>query len=66
MRKLRSTEVLADDEWAVNHQIVVPKICRSEILSLAHETPVSSQLVVNKTYHKILNHFSWPGLKTDV
>ena len=41
MRKWRSPEVPADDEWAVNHQIVVPKIYRSEILSLAHETPMS-------------------------
>ena len=37
MRKWRSPEVPADDEWAVNHQIVVPKICRSEILSLAQK-----------------------------
>ena len=57
MRKWRSPEVPADDEWAVNHQIVVPKIYRSEILSLAHETPMSGHLGVNKTYHKILNHF---------
>ena len=57
MRKRRSPEVSADDEWAVNHQIVVPKIYRSEILSLAHETPMSGHLGVNKTYHKILNHF---------
>ena len=66
MRKWRSPEVSADDEWAVNHQIVVPKIYRSEILSLAHETPMSGHLGVNKTYHKILNHFYWPGLKTEV
>ena len=66
MRKWRSLEVSADIEWAVNHQIVVPKIYRSEILSLAHETPMSGHLGVNKTYHKILNHFYWPGLKTDV
>ena len=66
MRKWRSPEVSADNEWAVNHQIVVPKIYRSEILSLAHETPMSGHLGVNKTYHKILNHFYWPGLKTDV
>ena len=66
MRKWRSPEVSADDEWAVNHQIVVPKIYRSEILSLAHETPMSGHLGVNKTYHKILNHFYWPGLKADV
>ena len=66
MRKWRSLEVSADDEWAVNHQIVVPKIYRSEILSLAHESPMSGHLGVNKTYHKILNHFYWPGLKADV
>ena len=66
MRKWRSPEIPADDEWAVNHQIVVPKIYRSEILSLAHETPMSGHLGVNKTYHKILNHFYWPGLKSDV
>ena len=65
MRKWRSPEIPADDEWAVNHQIVVPKIYRSEILSLVHETPMSGHLGVNKTYHEILN-FYWPGLKTDV
>ena len=66
MRKWRSPEIPAEDEWAVNHQIMVPKIYRSEILSLAHENPMLGQLGVNKTYHKILNHFYWPGLKTDV
>ncbi|MES9950010.1 MAG: RNase H-like domain-containing protein [Candidatus Thiodiazotropha sp.] len=66
MRKWRPPDVPADDEWTVNHQIVVPKIYRSEILSLAHETPLSGHLGVNKTYHKILNHFYWPGLRSDV
>ena len=42
------------------------KIYRSEILSLAHETPMSGHLDVNKTYHKILNLFYWPGLKVNV
>ena len=41
MRKCRSPEVPADDEWAVSHQIVVPKIYRSKILSIAHEKPMS-------------------------
>ena len=66
MGKWRSPEVPAADEWAVNHQIVVPKIYRFETLSLAHETPLSGHLGVNKTYHKILNDFYWPGLKADV
>ena len=66
MRKWRTPEIPADDECAVNHQIVVPKIYRSDILSLAHQMPMSGHLGVNKTYHKILNHFYWPDLKTDV
>ena len=37
MRNLRSPEVPAD----LNYQIVAPKIYRSEILSLALETPMS-------------------------
>ena len=57
MRKWRSPEIPADDAWAVNYQTVVLKIYRSEILSLAHETTMSGHLGVNKTYHKILNHF---------
>ena len=27
---------------------------------------MSGHLGINKTYHKIINHFSWPGLKSDV
>ena len=57
MRKWRSPVVPADDMWTVNHHIVVLKTYRSEILSLAHEMPISGHLGVNKTYHKTLNHF---------
>ena len=66
MRKWRPPDVSAEDEWTVNHQIVVPRVYRPEILNLAHETPMPGHLGVNKTYHKILNHFYWPGLKSDV
>ena len=33
---------------------------------LVHESPMSGHLGINKTYHKIINHFYWPGLKSDV
>ena len=66
MRKWRPHDVPADDEWAVYHQIVVPKSYRHEILSIAHESPMSGHLGINKTYHKFINHFYWPGLKSDV
>ena len=36
MRKWRPFDVPADDEWAVYHQIVVPKSYRHELLSIAH------------------------------
>ena len=38
MRKWRPPDVSAEDEWTVNHQIVVPRVYRPEILNLAHET----------------------------
>ena len=66
MRKWRPPDVSAEAERTVNHQIVVPRVYRPEILNLAHDTPMSGHLGINKTYHKILNHFYWPGLKSDV
>ena len=52
MRKWCPLDVSANDEWTVN-QIVVPRAYRPEILNLAHETPMSGHLGVNKTYHKL-------------
>ena len=66
IRKLRPSDVPADDEWAVKHQIVVPINYRPHILSLAHDTPMSGHLGINKTYQRILEHFYWPNLRKDV
>ena len=66
MRKWRPYDVPADDEQAVYHQIVVPKSYRHEILRITHESPMAGHLGINKTYHKIINHFYWPGFKSDV
>ena len=68
MRKWRPSDVPADDEWAVKHQIVVPSSYRPHILSLAHDTPMSGHLAIgiNKTYQRILEHFYWPNLRKDV
>ena len=66
MRKWRPLDASPDDEWRLVNQIVVPKIYRTEILRIAHDTPLGGHLGVNKTYQKILNHFYWPGLKRDV
>ena len=66
MRNWRPFDVPADDECAVYHQIVVPRSYCHEILSIAHESSMSGHLGINKTYHKIIYHFYWPGLKSDV
>ena len=61
MRKWRPPNVPASEEWSVVHQIVVPKMYRSEILKLAHESPMGGHLGINKTYSKITKHFYWPS-----
>ncbi|KAJ8050568.1 hypothetical protein HOLleu_03818 [Holothuria leucospilota] len=57
MRKWRPPDAPLDEEWRIYHQIVVPRTYRREILSIAHEMPFAGHLGVNKTYHRILNHF---------
>ena len=66
MRKWRPPNESADEDWAVHHQVVVPESYRQEIISMAHDTPLSGHLGVNKTYHKISQHFYWPNMKNDV
>ena len=66
MRKWHPPDTPSNEEWRVVHQIVVPPNCRKEILNLAHGSAMAGHLGINKTYHKILTHFYWPGLKKDV
>ena len=63
MRKWRPPTVPASEEWSVVHQIVVPKVYQSEILKLAHESPMGGHLGINKTYNKITKHFYWPQIR---
>ena len=63
MRKWRPPNVPASEEWSVVHQIVVPKMYQSEILKLAHESPMGGHLGINKTYNKITKHFYWPQIR---
>ena len=66
MRKWRPPDAYQNETWKVIHQIVVPKIYRNDILSLAHDLPMSGHMGVSKTYNKILNHFFWGKMKQDV
>ena len=66
MRKWWPPNVPASQEWRVVYQIVVPPSYRRDVLVLAHGTPLAGHLGVEKTYHKVLGHFYWPGLHGDV
>lgn len=55
-----------DSEWSVVYQVVVPSNYRQHVLSLAHDHDLSGHLGITKTYNRILRHFFWPRLKTDV
>uniref|UniRef100_A0A3B3D8P6 Gypsy retrotransposon integrase-like protein 1 n=1 Tax=Oryzias melastigma TaxID=30732 RepID=A0A3B3D8P6_ORYME len=47
-------------------RLVVPKLHRSMILNLGHTIPWAGHLGQAKTYHRIAQHFYWPGLYKDV
>ena len=66
MRKWHPLDASPDEEWRVVYQIVVPGVYRQYILDIAHDTLMSGQLGINKTYRKIQNHFYWPRIKQDV
>ena len=66
MRKWRPPTIPSNEEWKVSYQIVVPPNCLTDVLKLAHTTPMAGHLGINKTYQRILNHFYWPSVKRDV
>ena len=47
-------------------QVVVPNPFRHQVLSLAHDQAWSGHLGITKTYNRVLRHFFWPGLKSEV
>ncbi len=53
-------------EWATVNQIVVPVCYRQAVLALTHDHALSGHLGIKKTYNRILKHFVWPRLKSDV
>nr|XP_055054187.1 uncharacterized protein LOC129439536 [Misgurnus anguillicaudatus] len=57
---------VSDPEWCTVNQIVVPVCYRQAVLSLAHDHSLSGHLGIKKTYNRILKHFVWPRLKSDV
>jgi hypothetical protein len=66
MRKWRPLDVAKDEEWNMVHQIVIPHSHQNDIISLAHNNPMSGHLGVSKTCDRILQHFYWPKLRQDI
>ncbi|XP_071483344.1 uncharacterized protein [Diadema antillarum] len=66
MRRWRPPDATSDEDFRDVHQVVVPKMYRKEIISLAHEAPLAGHLGINKTQEKVLRYFFWPGLRHDV
>ena len=47
-------------------QLVVPKQCRNDLLMIAHSIPLAGHLGVDKTRARLLYHYYWPKLYSDV
>lgn len=66
MRKWKPPDATAEQEWRDVHQIVLPRSYRNQVLSLAHDCPLSGHLGVRKTLYRIRRHFYWPNMRADV
>jgi transposase InsO family protein len=66
MRSWRPKNATVDHAWETLHQVVLPAHYRQQVLSTAHECPLSGHLGVRKTLYAINKHFYWPRIKKDV
>ena len=58
IQRWRPLDTQGNETWRAVHQIVIPRPYRIEILCLAHETPLAVHLGINKTYQRVLQHFT--------
>ena len=47
-------------------QIVVPEVCRKQVMKLAHESIIGGHLRAKKTVDRIISNFHWLGVVADV
>ncbi len=66
MRKWTDSKMSSQDDWSSVFQVVVPEAYRSDILYLAHDHCLSGHLGIRKTLDRVLRHFFWPGVRSDV
>lgn len=65
VRVYRPPELVPSDTWAETVQVVLPQSVREPVIQLAHDG-MSGHLGVKKTYHKVLEHFFWPGMRKQI
>ena len=46
--------------------LITPLDCRSKVLEIAHESPLSGHFSHRKTEWKVRDHFFWPNMGTDI
>ena len=55
-----------EGELGVKHQLCVPEELRSEVMRIAHDTPMSGHLATQRTRERLWFDFYWPGMSADV
>lgn len=58
--------IFRSDSGQTIHQIVVPQKYRKTILKLGHDIPLAGHLGTKKTRDRIMHHFFWPGIFSDI
>lgn len=54
------------DKCNVEHQVVVPKKYRKQLMQVAHDIPLGGHMGNRKTRKRLLQNFFWPGMFKDV
>lgn len=65
MRKWRSPYENAEDCFS-KFQIVLPQKYRVHVMDLAHSVPMAGHRGVTKTKDRIMEHFFWPKMRSDI
>ena len=47
-------------------QLVVPRLCRTALLTVAHAIPLAGHMGIEKSRERLLAHFFWPNIYEDV
>ena len=61
-----ASDVSENEDWGEIFQVVVSTVFSSHVLSLDHDHLWSGHMGDTKTCNRVLKHFFWPGLQSDV